>query len=191
MLSYETACCLGVELTNDLPQTAYHDFYAKEGHVLHFEHTDPIPNRNTAESLHACVQVSPTFPRVPVHPLTLLLRTYLRILEPYKALQAYRSDDAPLALFHHLKPLLNHPQMHYIPPPVTFNDEQVCQCHMHVILCLYMTGVSACLYPPRATVHGAQESSSDDEQQQHLGGARRGGISQMGGLRAHSGECSF
>lgn len=77
--------------------------------------------------------------------------------------------------------------MHYIPPPVTFNDEHVCQLSSALYMCLNVTDVSSCLYPLCVTIHVAQESSSDDENEQHLGGVRRGGISQMGGLRAHSG----
>ena len=76
-----------MELANDLPQTAYHDFYAKEGHVLHFEHTDPIPNRNTPESLHACVQVKTLLLSL----ARLLSLTYSLLQDVFENLRAIQS----------------------------------------------------------------------------------------------------
>ena len=115
LFRYETSCCLGVELVNDLPQTSYHDFYAKEGHVLHFEHTDPIPNRNTPESLHACVQD---------------VFENLRAIQSAPSVQVRPPQCSPITLYHFKQSplillMLDPWQMHYIPPPVTYNDEQV------------------------------------------------------------------
>ena len=133
-----------MELANDLPQTAYHDFYAKEGHVLHFEHTDPIPNRNTPESLHACVQVKTLLLSLS-RSLSLTYSLLQDVFENLRAIQSapsvqVSSHNSPhtVQIFENAKSYcieahtttLNPLQMHYIPPPVTFNDDQVTTPHL-------------------------------------------------------------